>query len=146
MIFSRLTIASFFSNFRQIEKWEFWKKYKGFFLCFDHFLVCWNFTMTFLVAGRLRRIYENPLHFLDFRAGQSHFPKKKGGFSNFCGRWASQNLCKSLVFPVFPPRTIALSKKVGGVLDSKIHYLHTFPIRLIFRACNPHSSLSKTVN
>ena len=35
-----------------------------------------------LVAGGLRWIYENPLHFLDFRAVVSHFPKKEGGVSD----------------------------------------------------------------
>ena len=82
VFFLHWKVEGYFFNFPLSEKWEFWKFNKGFFLCFDHFLVCWRFTVTFLVAGRLRRNYVNPWISWNFAGVNNHFPKNEGGFSD----------------------------------------------------------------
>ena len=47
VFFLHWKVEGYFFNFYLSEKWEFWKFNKGFFLCFDHFLVCWRFTGLF---------------------------------------------------------------------------------------------------
>ena len=111
VFFLHWKVEGCFFNFWQIEKWEFWKFNKGFFLCFDHFLVCWRFY--------------------DF----------------FDGRWASQNLWKSLAFPGFPRRTITPFQKNTPPSRIKNPLSPHFPDPTdFFCACNTHSSLSETVN